>query len=102
LNDRIAELVTGNLDHDFLKFGRSNKPIVIGIKEPKCLPDSFSPEPLEELGEFLESDDMVTTSFTEVQLDPVAVVVEGCCQRYLDLNVRISLAARLAERTALN
>lgn len=102
LDDGIAELVTRNLDHDLLKFRRSNKPIIVGIKVSECLSDSFSPEALEELGEFLETDDMVPTSFTEVQLDPVAIVVEGWGQREQRWDVRISLAARLAERTALN
>jgi hypothetical protein len=77
LNDGIAELVTRNLDHDLLKFRRSNKPIIVSIKVPEGLSDSFSPEALEELGEFLEPDNVVSASFTKVQLDPVAIVVEG-------------------------
>jgi hypothetical protein len=56
--------VSSDLDHDLLEFGRSNKPIIVGIKVPECLTDSFSSEPFEKLGEFLESDDMVTAPFT--------------------------------------
>jgi len=60
-----------------LKFRRGDESIVIGIKISEGLSDSFSPEALEELGEFLETDNVVTTPFTQVQLDPIAVVVEG-------------------------
>lgn len=94
--------MSSNLHHDLLKFGRGDESIVICIKVSEGLSDSFSPEPFEELGEFLETDNVVTTPFTQVQLDPIAVVVEGYCQRGLEKDVRISEAARLAERTALN
>lgn len=65
-----------DLDHDLLKFRRGDESIVIGIKVSEGLSDSFSPETFEELGEFLETDNMVTASLPQVQFDPVAVVVE--------------------------
>jgi hypothetical protein len=56
--------VSSNLDHDLLEFGRSNEPIIVRIKVPECLPDSFASETFEELGEFLESDNMVSAPLT--------------------------------------
>lgn len=69
--------MSSDLDHDLLEFRRGDESIVIGIKVSEGLSDSFSPETFEELGEFLEPDNMVTTPLTQVQFDPVAVVVEG-------------------------
>ena len=66
-----------DLDHDLLEFRRGDESIIIGIKVSEGLSDSFSSETFEELGEFLETDNMVTTPFTQVQLDPIAVVVKG-------------------------
>jgi hypothetical protein len=68
--------VSSDFHHDLLKLGWSDEPIVVGIKVSECLSNSFSPEPFEELGEFLETDNMVTASFTQVQLDPIAIIVE--------------------------
>lgn len=56
--------MSSDFHHDLLKFGWSNKPIIIRIKVPECLPDSFSSESFQELGEFLESDNMVSAPFT--------------------------------------
>lgn len=56
--------MSSDLDHDLLEFGWSDKPIVIGIKVPESLTDSFAPEAFEELGEFLESDNMVSSPLT--------------------------------------
>jgi len=56
--------MSSNFHHDLLEFGWSDKPIVIGIKVPKSLTDPFAPEAFEELGEFLESDNMVPSSLT--------------------------------------
>lgn len=58
--------MTGDLDHDPLELGRSDKSIIVRIEISECLTDTFSPETLEELGEFLETDNMVTTAFTKV------------------------------------
>jgi len=69
--------VSSDLHHDLLEFGRGDESIVIGIKVSEGLSHSFSPETFEELGEFLETDNMVPTPFTQVQLDPIAVVVKG-------------------------
>ena len=56
--------MSSNFHHDLLEFGRSDKPIVIRIKVPESLTDPFAPEPFEELGEFLESDNMVPSPLT--------------------------------------
>jgi len=69
--------MTSNLYHDLLEFRRGDESIIIGIKVSEGLSDSFASETFEELGEFLETDNVVTTPFTQVQLDPIAVVVEG-------------------------
>jgi hypothetical protein len=79
--------VSSDLHHDLLELGGSNEPIIVGIKVSEGLSNSFSPEPFEELGEFLETNNMVTASFTKVQLDPVTVVVERLYQRGLDLGL---------------
>ena len=56
--------MSSNFHHDLLEFGRSDEPIVIRIKVPKSLTDPFAPEAFEELGEFLESDNMVPSPLT--------------------------------------
>ena len=56
--------MSSNFHHDLLEFGRCNEPIVIRIKVPKSLTDPFAPEAFEELGEFLESDNMVSSPLT--------------------------------------
>ena len=56
--------MSSDLDHDLLKFGWSDESIVIGIKVPESLTDPFAPEAFEELGEFLESDNMVSSPLT--------------------------------------
>ena len=77
MDDRVGQFVSSNLHHDLLEFRRGDESIVIGIKVSEGLSHSFSPETFEELGEFLETDNMVTASLPQVQFDPVAVVVEG-------------------------
>jgi hypothetical protein len=56
--------MSSNLHHDLLELGWSDKPIVVCVKVPESLTDPFAPETFEELGEFLESDDMVTPPLT--------------------------------------
>jgi hypothetical protein len=53
-----------NFHHDLLELGRCDEPIIIGIKVPESLTDPFAPETFEELGEFLESDNMVPSPLT--------------------------------------
>ena len=75
-NDRVAELVTRDFNHDLLKLEGRDESVVVGIKVPEGLSDTFSPKALEKLGKFLEADDMVAPAFTQVQPNPVAVKVE--------------------------
>jgi hypothetical protein len=56
--------MSSNFHHDLLEFGRCDESIVIRIKVPESLTDPFAPETFEELGEFLESDNMVPSSLT--------------------------------------
>lgn len=45
LDNRVAELMARNLNHDPLKLGGGDKSIIVGIKVSECLSDTFSPEP---------------------------------------------------------
>jgi hypothetical protein len=73
--------VSGHFHHNLLELGWRDKSVIVGVEEPECLANPFSSEPLEELGELLEADNMVSTTFSKVQPDPVALKVERCLVR---------------------
>jgi hypothetical protein len=106
LQDRVGQLVSSQFEDDPLKLFRSNVPIAIFIKVSESLSETFTLEPLDELGEFrvcrveegvmsavstyrsgesraLPTSQNVTsrTTFPEVKFCPITVKVERCSQQ---------------------
>lgn len=74
----IRQLVSRNLHDDFLKLIGHDVSICIRVKVSECLTQPFALQALDELSEFRVAQNMgaATTSFPEVELDPVTVKVE--------------------------
>jgi hypothetical protein len=74
----IRQLVSRDLHDDFLEFVRHDVSISIRVKVSERLTESFALQALDELGEFRVPQHVgsTTTSFAEVELDPITVKVE--------------------------
>jgi len=103
--DRLGELVAGNLDDDALEVLGGNVSVAILVEEVVRLAETLALEALDELSELRVAKNVLCATLAEVELDPVAVKVEGWCVRkdIADIgNSRIPLWARFSCITDLN